>query len=112
MNQYSMRAAIRATVVALVIMVGDLGTVVSAADCEIPAFLATGTTYNFSTMDATITVTVVEIDRQSCWVKGQWQHSSQLTGVTSEIGWFNLRQVLAIEEVQAPPAQAQPSQRR
>jgi len=112
MSQYSVRAAIGITVVALMIVAGGPGTVVSAADCEIPAFLATGTTYNFSTMDATISVTVVEIDRQSCWVKGQWKHSSGLTGVTSGIGWFNLRQVLAIEEVQAPPAQAQPSQRR
>jgi hypothetical protein len=112
MSQSSVRAGIGMTVVALVIMAGCFGTVASAADCEIPAFLATGTTYNFSTMDATIAVTVVEIDRQSCWVKGQWQHSSGLTGVTSGVGWFNLRQVFAIEEVQAPPAQAQPSQRR
>lgn len=109
MSQYSVRSAIGVTAVALMIMAGGHGTVASAPDCEIPAFLATGTTYNFSTMDATISVTVVEIDRQSCWVKGQWQHSSGLTG---GIGWFNLRQVLAIEEVQAPPAQAQPSQRR
>lgn len=112
MSQDTIRAAIGVTAVALMIMAGGLGTVASAADCEIPAFLATGTTYNFSTTDATIAVTVVEIDRQSCWVKGQWQHSSGLTGVTSGIGWFNLRQILAIEEVQAPPAQAQPGQRR
>jgi hypothetical protein len=112
MSQYSVRAAIEVTAMALMITAGCLGTTVSASDCEIPAFLATGTTYNFSTMDATISVTVAEIDRQSCWVKGQWKHSSGLTGVTSGIGWFNLRQVLAIEEVQAPPAQAQPSQRQ
>jgi hypothetical protein len=112
MSQFSVRSAIGVTAVALMIMAGGHGTVASAADCEIPAFLATGTTYNFSTMDATISVTVVEIDRQSCWVKGQWQHSSSLTGVTNGIGWFNLRQILAIEEVQAPPTQAQPGQRR
>jgi hypothetical protein len=112
MSQYSVRAAIGVIAVALMIMAGCLGTVVSATDCAIPAFLATGTAYNFSTMDATLSVTVIEIDRQSCWVKGHWQHSSGLTGVTSGIGWFNLRQILAIEEVQAPPAQAQPGQRR
>jgi hypothetical protein len=112
MSQYSVRAPIGMTVVAFVIIAWGFGTVASAADCEIPAFLVTGTTYNFSTMDATISVTVLETDRQSCWVKGQWQHSSGLTGVTSGVGWFNLRQILAIEEVQAPPAQAQPSQRR
>jgi hypothetical protein len=66
MSQDTVRAAIGVTAVALMIMAGGLGTVASAADCEIPAFLATGTTYNFSTMDATISVTVIEIDRQSC----------------------------------------------
>jgi hypothetical protein len=112
MSRNNVRTAIGMTVVAIMIMAGALGTVVSAADCEIPAFLATGTTYNFSTPSATLSVAVLEIDRQSCWVKGQWQHSSGLIGVTSGIGWFNLRQILAIEEVQAPPAQAQPGQRR
>jgi hypothetical protein len=107
MTKDSFRVAIWVVIAFLVIVAGAERTVVSAADCEIPTFLAMGKTYNFGYLMGDLSITVAEIDRQTCWVKGQWKKGNK-SGTT----WFNLRQVTTIAEEQAPPAQAQPGQRR
>jgi hypothetical protein len=98
---------------AILVVVVGLGTIVFAADCEVPTFLATGKTYKFALGFAAPTVTVIEIDKSSCWVKGQSKMKSEMTGKEStETVWFNLRQILAIEEVLSSPTKVQPKQRR
>jgi hypothetical protein len=101
------------TMVAILVAVMGLGTMVSAADCEVPTFLATGKTYKFALGFAAPTVTVIEIDQSSCWLKGQSKMKSEMTGKEStETLWFNVRQILAIEEVPSSPTKVQPKQRR
>jgi hypothetical protein len=107
MIEYRHRVAIWVVMIGLVMIVGGGRAGVSAADCEIPTFLETGKTYEFSIGMAQAFVTVAEIDRQACWVKGNWKQRDK-----SGTSWFNLRQVFAIEEPPAPPAPSQPGQRR
>jgi hypothetical protein len=106
----------RGTWVALAVLVligSGPGRGGAAADCEIPAFLVTGKTYYFSITLARLSVKVVEIDRRACWVKGEWKYrpagsDKDLSGT----GWFNVRTVLMIEEVEPAPAPAPPGPRR
>jgi hypothetical protein len=104
MSQRCVRAAIGVTVVALIIVAEGLGTVVSAADCEIPAFLVTGKTYLFGAGIGPQKLRVVEIDRRTCWIKAN--------DGKDQVWWVNLGQVFAIQEVPSPSAPTPPGQRR
>ena len=88
----------------LVIMASGLVTVVSAADCEIPAFLVVGKSYQFALGGMAFPHKVVEVARQTCWIKTEDKDGG--------IWWVNIKQVSAIQEIQKPPAQTQPGQRR
>ena len=107
MSKQRFRTAIYAVMTGLVIAAGGSRTVVSAADCAIPKVLAVGKSYEFVIGLANVYVTVIEIDRQTCWIKG---HRDR-TGEGGE-GWYNLRQVSVIGEEPTAPAQTQPRQRR
>ncbi|MDQ3828744.1 MAG: hypothetical protein M3361_05415 [Candidatus Tectomicrobia bacterium] len=96
----------------LVMVAAGERTLVSAADCDIPPFLEKGKTYMFSLMGARLSATVVDIDRQSCWVRGQWTQKRESEKELSGTTWFNVRQIVAIEEMPPAPAQARPGQRR
>jgi hypothetical protein len=113
MIKHDFRVAIWVVMTVVVIVVGGGGTGVSAADCEIPPFLETGRAYSFTSGVGEVFVTVVEIDRQTCWVKGNWKYGGTM-GIEERRGtsWFNLKQVYSIMEEQAPPAQPQPGRRR
>jgi len=91
-------------VAGLVIGAGGLGRAVSAADCEIPAFLATGKTYHIGAGGGAEEVKVVDIDRQACWIK--------TADGAGGVYWVNLKQVFSIGEVRKPPTQAPSGQRR
>jgi hypothetical protein len=89
-----------AMVAALVIVVG-IETVVLATDCEVPAFLIKGKTYKISLGLGGSFATILEIDKQSCWVKIESKRKSEFTGKEiTETVWVNLRQVVMIEETQ------------
>jgi hypothetical protein len=87
--------------VAVFVIVAGVGTAVSAADCEVSAFLIKGKTYKFALGGVGSTAPILEIDKQSCWVKVEAKRKGELTGrEISETVWVNLRQVMMIEESQ------------
>ena len=99
---------LRAMVLVLVTTVG-LGTVTLVADCEVPAFLATGKTYMVFSLGDT---TVLEIDRKTCWVKVAIKGPSFAGPPKETIGWLNLEQTLLWQEAQPPSESPNPGQRR
>ena len=92
-------------------IVAGLGTAVSAADCVVPTFLVMGKTYDLSSSITNLSVKVIEIDTQACWVKGQWKKSGSGL-IFSGTDWFNLSQVIMMREVPSSPSSARPRQRR
>ena len=83
------------TMVAVLVVVIGLQTVVSAADCEIPAFLMAGKTYNIATAAENLVVKLVEIDRKGCWIKIE-----SAPPFPREEKWINLWQVYSLKEIQ------------
>ena len=101
MRPCGFRVALSVTVAALSVVVGGWGAVASAADCEVPAFLEKGKSYEMRGGMESAVVKVIEVDRQSCWIKTE-----------DDLGrtrWVNLNQVFLSGEhkpvVPAPPGQ-------
>jgi hypothetical protein len=97
------RVALSVTVAVLGVVVGGLGAVATAADCEIPAFLETGKSYEMRGGMETAVVKVIEVDRQTCWI--------QTEDDRGRARWVNLNQVFSIAE-HKPIVPTQPVQPR
>jgi hypothetical protein len=105
MTTCGFRVAMWTVMIVLVIVAEGGSTVVSAADCEPPKFLETGKTYKMAVGMVGGNIKIIEVDRQTCWIKGVDEKNG-------ETMWINLRQVSVIGEVQPPPTQPKPGQRR
>jgi hypothetical protein len=73
---------------------------VGSAVAGAPKFLEVGKTYSLSSIAGTQTVKVLEIDKESGWVK------TQVDKPRSEIIWLNTSQLVTIREGAAPPSAA------
>jgi hypothetical protein len=90
MSRCYFRVALSVTAAALSVVVGGWGAVASAADCEVPAFLETGKSYEMRGGMETAVVKVVEVDRQTCWMRTEDDRG--------RVRWVNLNQVFSIGE--------------
>ena len=95
--------ALSVTVAVLGAVVGGWGAAASAADCEVPAFLETGKSYEMRGGMETAVVKVIDVDRQTCWI--------QTEDDRGRARWVNLNQVFSIGEYK-PVVPAQPGQPR
>jgi hypothetical protein len=90
MHPFACRVALYVTVATLGVGLGGLGALASAADCQVPAFLATGKTYEMRGGMETAVVKVIAVDRETCWL--------QTEDDRGRARWVNLNQVFSIGE--------------
>ena len=64
-----------------------LGSSVVASACEVPGFLQTGESYKVAA-GRSVTVILLEIDRDACWIKVQ--------GKKGDPYWMNVSQIIVI----------------
>ncbi len=70
------------------------GSSVYAGSCEVPKFLKIGGTYfPMHNKDRKISLKILEIDNDACWIKAKRQDKTQYRSYEPQVVWLNLQQI-------------------